>query len=72
MLSLQGLNVSYGDSQVLWDVDLHVPAGRVVCLMGRNGVGKTTCQPIGSPQRWLLRAPRWHAAPAESTPPDRQ
>ena len=42
MLSLQGLNVSYGDSQVLWDVDLHVPAGRVVCLMGRNGVGKTT------------------------------
>ena len=42
MLSLQGLNVSYGDSQVLWDVDLHVPAGCVVCLMGRNGVGKTT------------------------------
>jgi urea transport system ATP-binding protein len=42
MLIVQGLDVSYGDSQVLWDVDLHVPAGQVVCLMGRNGVGKTT------------------------------
>ena len=29
-------------SQVLWGVDLEVPAGQVVCLMGRNGVGKTT------------------------------
>jgi urea transport system ATP-binding protein len=42
MLTIQGLNVSYGDSQILWNVDLHVPAGQVVCLMGRNGVGKTT------------------------------
>ena len=42
MLSAQGLNVSYGESQVLWDVNLHVPAGELVCLMGRNGVGKTT------------------------------
>lgn len=42
MLQLNNLNVSYGDSQVLWNVDLHVPEGQVVCLMGRNGVGKTT------------------------------
>ena len=42
MLMIQGLNVSYGESQILWDVDLHVPDGQVVCLMGRNGVGKTT------------------------------
>lgn len=42
MLRLDNLNVSYGDSQVLWNVDLHVPEGQVVCLMGRNGVGKTT------------------------------
>jgi urea transport system ATP-binding protein len=42
MFEIQGLNVSYGDSQVLWDVDFSVPDGRVVCLMGRNGVGKTT------------------------------
>jgi urea transport system ATP-binding protein len=42
MLRVQGLSVSYGDSQILWDVHLHIPAGQVVCLMGRNGVGKTT------------------------------
>jgi urea transport system ATP-binding protein len=42
MLSVHGLNVSYGDSQVLWDVALQVPPGQVVCLLGRNGVGKTT------------------------------
>ena len=42
MLRIQGLSVGYGDSQILWDVHLHVPAGQVVCLMGRNGVGKTT------------------------------
>lgn len=42
MLEVQGLNVSYGDSQVLREVHLTVPEGKVVCLMGRNGVGKTT------------------------------
>jgi urea transport system ATP-binding protein len=42
MLEIQGLDVAYGESQVLWDVSLSVPAGDVVCLMGRNGVGKTT------------------------------
>jgi urea transport system ATP-binding protein len=42
MLEVRGLNVAYGESQVLWDVALDVPAGSVVCLMGRNGVGKTT------------------------------
>lgn len=42
MLEIQGLDVAYGESQVLWDVSLQVPDGDVVCLMGRNGVGKTT------------------------------
>ena len=42
MLRAQGLSVGYGDSQILWDVHLHIPKGQVVCLMGRNGVGKTT------------------------------
>ncbi|HEU5320231.1 MAG TPA: urea ABC transporter ATP-binding subunit UrtE [Methylomirabilota bacterium] len=42
MLRVEGLDAAYGDSQVLWSVDLEVAAGRVVCLMGRNGVGKTT------------------------------
>jgi urea transport system ATP-binding protein len=42
MLRVQGLSVGYGDSQILWDLHLHIPEGQVVCLMGRNGVGKTT------------------------------
>ena len=42
MLEVRSLDVAYGESQVLWDVSLDVPAGTVVCLMGRNGVGKTT------------------------------
>ncbi|MBI2215734.1 MAG: urea ABC transporter ATP-binding subunit UrtE [Candidatus Rokubacteria bacterium] len=42
MLAVEALDVAYGESQVLWGVDLAVPPGQVVCLMGRNGVGKTT------------------------------
>jgi urea transport system ATP-binding protein len=42
MLTVSGLDVAYGQSQVLWDVDLAVGPGELVCLMGRNGVGKTT------------------------------
>lgn len=42
MLSIEGLDVAYGESQVLWSVGLDVAAGELVCLMGRNGVGKTT------------------------------
>ncbi len=42
MLKINGLNQFYGGSHTLWDVDFEVPAGSCVCLMGRNGVGKTT------------------------------
>ncbi|BDI28201.1 ABC transporter ATP-binding protein [Capsulimonas corticalis] len=42
MLSIQNLNVNYGESRVLHDVSMDVADGSVVCLMGRNGVGKTT------------------------------
>jgi urea transport system ATP-binding protein len=42
MLTIQHLNAGYGESQILWDVHLEVQAGQVVCLIGRNGVGKTT------------------------------
>ena len=42
MLRIEHLNVYYGESHVLRDVDLHIPPGQVVCLMGRNGMGKTT------------------------------
>ena len=42
MLKIDHLNVYYGESHILRDVSLEVPPGQVVCLMGRNGVGKTT------------------------------
>ena len=42
MLSVERLDVAYGSSQVVRGVDLTVGAREVVCLMGRNGVGKTT------------------------------
>ncbi len=42
MLSLSGVNQYYGESHTLWDLSLEVPSGSCTCLMGRNGVGKTT------------------------------
>ena len=42
MLKVDRLNIFYGQSHVLRDVTLTVPPGQVVCLMGRNGMGKTT------------------------------
>ena len=42
MLEMSQLNVAYDGSQILRNVSLSVPARQVVCLMGRNGVGKTT------------------------------
>ncbi len=41
-LHVQGLNVYYGESHILRNVDLSVQPGQMVCLIGRNGVGKTT------------------------------
>ena len=42
LLEIRGLNTYYGESHILRDVDLTVEKGEMVCLMGRNGVGKTT------------------------------
>jgi urea transport system ATP-binding protein len=42
LLAIKGINQSYGGSHILWDVDVDVPAGSRMCLMGRNGMGKTT------------------------------
>ena len=42
MLKVQNLNQFYGESHTLWDVNLDVLSGNCTCLMGRNGVGKTT------------------------------
>lgn len=42
MLSVQNLSSAYGAIQVLDDITMVVPAGRITCILGRNGVGKTT------------------------------
>jgi urea transport system ATP-binding protein len=42
MLAVKGLNQFYGGSHILWDIDMRVPEGSCTCLMGRNGMGKTT------------------------------
>jgi urea transport system ATP-binding protein len=42
MLTLSNIHVSYDGSRILRDVSLEVPERALVCLMGRNGVGKTT------------------------------
>lgn len=42
MLKVDKLNQYYGESHTLWDLDLEVPRGECTCVMGRNGVGKTT------------------------------
>ncbi|KGE77923.1 urea ABC transporter ATP-binding subunit UrtE [Halomonas salina] len=42
MLSIRALDQYYGESHTLWGVDLEIPAGQCTCVMGRNGVGKTT------------------------------
>ncbi len=42
MLLVEHISVNYGETRILRDVSLEVPPGQVVCLLGRNGVGKTT------------------------------
>jgi ABC-type branched-subunit amino acid transport system ATPase component/ABC-type branched-subunit amino acid transport system permease subunit len=42
LLAVQGLDVSYGKAQVLFDVDFHVGRSEIVALLGTNGAGKST------------------------------
>jgi branched-chain amino acid transport system ATP-binding protein len=42
ILVVSGLNVSYGEAKVLFDISLSVKPGQVVICVGRNGAGKTT------------------------------
>ena len=42
LLQLENIRAGYGESRVLRDVTLEIPAGHAMCLIGRNGVGKTT------------------------------
>ncbi len=42
MLKIEKLNQFYGESHTLWDLDIDIAKGKCTCIMGRNGVGKTT------------------------------
>ena len=42
MIELTAVNQKYGGTQILWDLDLKIKKGSRTCIMGRNGVGKTT------------------------------
>ena len=82
LLEIRGLNTYYGESHILRDVDLSVKAGEMVCLIGRNGVGKTTMlnalsKMIDPGERVLtiedaaeLRLQQPHWLPLETRPPN--
>ncbi len=60
MLKIDGVNQFYGQSHTLWDLSLELQQGECLCLMGRNGVGKTTLLnalmgqlPLKSGQIWF-------------------
>jgi branched-chain amino acid transport system ATP-binding protein len=42
MLRMSGIHAAYGKSEALHGIDLHIDGGEVVCLIGRNGVGKSS------------------------------
>ena len=42
LLDVKGVDVLYGDVQVIWDLSIHVDEGTIVALVGANGAGKTT------------------------------
>ena len=43
LISITGLNKSYGKKHVVSDVNLNIHKGQIVGLVGPNGAGKTTC-----------------------------
>ncbi|MBD5769643.1 urea ABC transporter ATP-binding subunit UrtE [Marinomonas colpomeniae] len=42
MISINKVDQLYGGTQILWGLDLEIEPGSITCIMGRNGVGKTT------------------------------
>lgn len=69
LLRIENLTASYGDSQALFGVDLHIAQGEVTALMGRNGMGKTTtvkaiCRMIRSQGTLMLDDQDLHALPS--------
>jgi len=46
VLKIENINQYYGQSHTLWDLNLELKKGRCTCIMGRNGVGKTTLSKV--------------------------
>lgn len=72
MLQLTAINTFYDDSHILQGVDLHIPVGTAVGLLGRNGMGKTTL--IRSLMGYVPIASgevRWHNRNVTGLPPER-
>lgn len=46
MIEINNLNQFYGESHTLWDMELEAKPGEITCVMGRNGVGKTTLMKV--------------------------
>ncbi|MFO1068790.1 MAG: urea ABC transporter ATP-binding subunit UrtE [Geminicoccaceae bacterium] len=57
MLSVESLDLHYGASQALWNVNLAAEVGKITCVIGRNGVGKTS----------TMRAIVGHAKPSRGS-----
>ena len=74
MLQVDRLNVAYGSTQVLFDVSFDIEEGDLLCVMGRNGVGKSTLlktvvgviNPRGGSIRWQGRELKNVAADART------
>jgi branched-chain amino acid transport system ATP-binding protein len=72
MLQIKALNTYYGDSHTLQGVDLDIPLGKAVGLLGRNGMGKTTL--IRSLMGYVPAASgqiRWNGRNVTGSPPER-
>ncbi len=69
LLRIEGLSAAYGSAQVLFDVSLSLETGKVLALMGRNGMGKTTtvraiCRMISSQGVLNFDGTNLHALPS--------
>jgi branched-chain amino acid transport system ATP-binding protein len=72
MLQIRSLNTYYGDSHILHGVDLDIPRGKAIGLLGRNGMGKTTL--IRSLMGYVSAASgtvRWDDKPVTGLAPER-
>jgi branched-chain amino acid transport system ATP-binding protein len=72
LLEVKNIDAAYGQAQVLFDVSLEIGRGECVCLLGRNGVGKTTTirsiMGLTRPRRGAIY---WQGRPITGLPPHR-